>query len=480
MINFGTSLLKIARRWYRDEGFKPFPLNDANFDDLRSVSKQTVSLGYEAEPESDENVFVAGCCIPMIAAIMEDVDLESLSRIAMHYGADQQLASFIEAFGQCFVDTKTTAGRTLYSREMMIECIHAIEVGDENALVRAYWEGDEYDSTVTSALLNARSQKLWPVAFLRRYQRAVEQDVRPTEPLYVTRHNLLDILDAKDYPKDDSGIRYDWLLERSGMLLPEVIKKTLGAISLWEELVWIGTPPGYGEVQKGFVDYCIDKAPLEQRPMIKRGLQSMILETSHISDGAPLLDWMRERFAGTFLAEVSSSIVLQVNMIRGETNAAKAVSESPASFNRLAGKENLILQGLCNEIGLVSFQEMGMAHFKALAFLGRADFPLPIQTVDAKFGRESFLCHVLEGIKNFAPVSKFENEQQAENYRAATLGVEVSVKLLSAHGEFDYKAFSGLDSRSASILAVAGLDLKRLPKMTIRDKGRVLEQDLGM
>lgn len=34
--------------------------------------------------------------------------------------------------------------------------------------------------------------------------------------------------------------------------------------------------------------------------------------------------------------------------------------------------------------------------------------------------------------------------------------------------------------RSASFLAMAGLDLKRLPVMTNRDKGRVLEQDLGM
>lgn len=52
--------------------------------------------------------------------------------------------------------------------------------------------------------------------------------------------------------------------------------------------------------------------------------------------------------------------------------------------------------------------------------------------------------------------------------------------IINKDSNIDYKMLSGLSSTSKSILAKNGFDIKRLPGMTMKDKGNVLSSQLGI
>lgn len=480
MIAYGTNLLKMAREWFRDQGFTLLTANSTRFEDLRSTSMQTVIPGYEVENDEAGEIYIPANCIPLIAAILEDAPPKFLARLAKDQGAHENLGHLMEAFEKYNKQSLRPSGVPLSSGELMVRCLHAIESADQSSLSRAYYGSPWGEISITMALLNARSNKQWPIEILRQYQRTMDNGRDPKYELDVGKHNFLDLMDPHHFPRDDSGVRYDWLLERTGMLLPGVIKKSLGRFSAWEEFSWIGHPPTDSSTHDGFVDYCVDKAPDEQKPLIKQGLLSMVLETSHIADGSRLIDWMKVRFSDTYLEDVPRSLVLQMNLIRSDTNANKAIDTCPNSFPGLALYKETILARLCEEIFRTNAENMGLAHFTALSFIERSDFDAPPQVVSESFNREALLVHVLKGLDEFIPPLTLVSDHQAGNLAKATAGVASLVRQLSRIRDFEYDGFKQLNSRGVSILAMAGLNPKHLPRMNNRDKGRLLEQDLGM
>jgi hypothetical protein len=59
-------------------------------------------------------------------------------------------------------------------------------------------------------------------------------------------------------------------------------------------------------------------------------------------------------------------------------------------------------------------------------------------------------------------------------------GCNYVIDTLAKRFEFDYMAFSGLNSNSVRVLAEAGLDKRRLPRMNVRDRGHLVSQELGL
>jgi hypothetical protein len=462
--------------WFRDNGENLIPRN-SEFADLYSASKFTLNLG--EMPNLEEEFFVPGCCIPLIAAILEELKPEFLAQMVEHHGMGEHLGTLANTFAESWDTATLRSGQKILASDVFMECFRAIESTDESHLQRAFEASDDEDITMTIALLSAKSSKHWPVSILARHEDLAAAGSKPVTPLAVGKYNFLDLIDVDKYPKDSSGIRYDWLLERSGMLLPAVIKKSLQAFTLWESLAWIGSNSRNNSVKKGFADYCIHHAPVSQRALIRQGFLTMVLEASHIADGGALLRWMRGKFENTFLADIPNSIILQTNMVRG-IEADRVIEDAPDQFTHLVSDKEMMFQKLCDEVSCVPSDQMGLSHFLAIGFLDRRDFTAPAQILRADFDREGLICQLLAGLRAFSPLGRERNEWVADGFDCLEDNVSALVKRFSSYGEMEYSRFKSLRPEDAEIIAKGGLDIKRLPKLSRSGKARLLEHDLGM
>lgn len=90
------------------------------------------------------------------------------------------------------------------------------------------------------------------------------------------------------------------------------------------------------------------------------------------------------------------------------------------------------------------------------------------------------MAQMLNGAENLAERFK---DQPADDKKTAIRTFDIAdqcVQNLARRIEPDYDLFNTLSSRSQSVLAAGGLDIKKFPFMNRADRGRVLESDLGM
>lgn len=480
MNNTGTHMLNLAREWFRKNPSQPIPSDDPLYHGLYETEVYAVQLDCIIEDDPSHGRYLPGCSIPVIAAIIEGVEPEFLPVLAKHGNVDKSMSSLVDGFSDYSESITLSSGVEISSGEIFTKCLEAIEAVNENAFVRAYLESSAYETTVTIAMTTAKSSSQWPIEVISKNQKMLDERLPLNPPFEASRHNCLDIMKEWEYPADKNGVRHDWLLERTGMLHSAVIRKTLGPFSLWEELTWNGSQSNNQATNtQGFVEYCLHQAPAKQHPAIKMGFETMVLETSHVMDGAMLLDWMKSAFEGTFLEGTTDNIILQMNMIRTDHTVDDELTLNPGSFSALQ-ERNTVLCRLCIEIMKVPVSQMGMAHFNAFRLFDNDTFTAPEQILNADFRREDFICHLLGGLATYSPPPEIISGSLKEFHENCEAYAVTAVKLLSTRYDLDYNKFKDLSSHSSKILALAGLRINRLPRMSHRDRGRLLEQDLGM
>jgi hypothetical protein len=435
-----------------------------------------VDLWSDGLNESGRDVSIPQNCIPLVAAILAGFNDDILGKIVLSHGITDALPALVSGLSEYLVPISMGDGESITPYALLTKCMQAIESVDEKALETAFQ--DQNDPLVTILLLNSKNPKHWPSEILR--QREAEQGSPENLHSLFVKTNIFDMLKENAYPHDESGIRFDWLIERSGMLVPGVVRKSLGRYSLWEGMCLYGSIDTDIEVRQGLIDYCRDRAPLEQRDAIKWAMSSMIFNITSKLDAWRMLDWMRDRFKDTYLADVPDSTVLQINMVNQAADWKSGdMSRAKAAYHVAVHQEG-IAQRLFDEIMQVPVDHMGLAQFKALSFLRNERSILPPQRVRDGFDREKLICHLMAGLESFCAPKGARSAYQNEALEAVEHGISAGVTCLAGLGDFDYKRLGGVGSNGAKILAMAGLDIRRLPRMSPRDRGRVLEQDLGM
>jgi hypothetical protein len=475
----GDAAFLMANQWYKDHGETLMPTTP-EFSTLYSDAELEINLGSQGAGYPMD-MDLPGKGVALLSACIAGLSPAFLEKVAKHHGAADSLYLLVEGFGECNFKDSLASGEKVNAYEVLKPCLAAIESVDENAFSRAYNLADHLDSTVTLAMTHANSPRQWPSAHLERHQKAFDGAQNPIDkPLIAAIHDSLNLNRVRGMPSDQSGFRCDWLLERTGMLLPGVIRKNLGRFTLWEE--FFGIVANYydaKEIQRLFED-CVN-APLAIRPAIYNGFQSMMAEGPKVVLNSPTVrEAIQRNFTNTWLAPLQDSIVLQINMIGTRfTKAAETIKNShhyPAVFRQ----PEKIITHLYDEIGQVSPNEIGLAQFAALSFPQRQDLRIPKQFIDPAIDREGFITHLLEALDSFRGDPTQHTKEQRAIQDNATEGVTSVINTLAPLGAFDYSRFKDISSSSARFLAMAGLDTKRLPAMNRRDKGQLLEESLGL
>jgi hypothetical protein len=360
------------------------------------------------------------------------------------------------------------------------ECFKALEVLGVDQILDAYNTCSNDSHLLGFGLTLMQSPELWPSTLLLKHQN--DQEDRTRTQYGEIQHGVHDFMyfvrESGCLPADDSGIRYDWFIERSGMLLPGVNRKSLGHFTLWEDLVWLSCDQPHNTIFGGLLDYCIHKAPDSMKPAIRIGLQSMMLDSSqYITESIDMMKFMRERFAGTWLESVTSDPIFQINMVgRAQPKIENFINvQHPTVFPQIVGElshaTSKVLNGFCD----LSPDEFSLAHFNALPYLIAHSSGL-----DCMVKREACVLSLLKGYDALIGNEHFDFTDKDEVEEIARDGCLAALKKLTVSSDFDYSTLKGVQSEGLMLLVEAGVDVRKLPKMNNRDRGRALEVGMGL
>lgn len=476
----GDAAFLTANQWYIDHGETLMP-KTPDYSAFYSDAELEINLGPQGAGYPGE-IDLPGNSVALLSACIAGLSPSFLAKVTEHHGVSDSLYYLVEGFGECnFKDIRLASGEKVNAYEVLRPCLAAIESFDENAFSRAYNLADHLDSAVTLAMTHAISPKQWPSTHLALHQNTFDGAQNPHDkPLVSATHNCLNLNRVRGMPSDPSGFRYDWLLERTGMLLPGVIRKNLGRFTLWEE--FFGIIANYydaKEIQRLFED-CVN-APMAIRQAIYNGFQSMMADGPKVVLNSPTVhEAMQRNFTNTWLSPLLDSIVLQINMIGTVATRVAEINKNRHHYPAVFRQPEKVITHLYDEISQVPPHEIGLAQFNALSFPQRQDLLLPKQVVDPAIDREGLITHLLEGLDSFRGDPTKHTKEQRAIQNIATDGVTSVIKTLAPLGAFDYSRFKDVSSSSARLLVMAGLDAKRLPAMNRRDKGQLLEDGLGL
>jgi hypothetical protein len=283
---------------------------------------------------------------------------------------------------------------------------------------------------------------------------------------------------SNDYlPKDAEGLPdYEAFLERSGMLLPEVIRKKLGQVGLWEQMLTValynaqsqGNDP---QGMAGLLDYCIHKAPEHLQPAIFRALSNLALVNAEgVVDGKGIYNFLRDKAGDTWLEPLFENPLLLINLV---------AEDGPVQYGNFAvlDRPESLLDRCFKEIMATPSDQLGFTHF-GIFLLNAMDPPEQVLSPDLK--PESVIRHMLQGLDGYslpASTQEFRSEHMND---AALQGCKYVIKTLMARYELDYRALKGISSLGVRVLVEAGLDKRQLPRMNNHDKSRLLSEELGL
>jgi hypothetical protein len=462
--------------WHRQHGPATIPCQKLDYpEDVINTFKQAydwksvdlpvrfVDAGQDI-PDNDQYIRISANSLALVSGCLAGFGTDDLVKIARGHG--MWVKDLIETFASSEQIHRVHPTSEMTGDEVFRRCFAAFAVISPEDILDVYTKLRYEDHYYMLAITTPNVPKVWPKTLINEYVKAHEgKEVLEEDEISCENHSFIrGLLNDQQLPWDESGPRYDWLLDRSGMLLPHVFKKSIASFTLWEDLVHQASE-NPGSTLDRVMDYCIGNPPLSLRPGIYNGLRSMVwLASSNIDDGSKLFSFLEEKLSGTWLESVLTSKILKLHLLSSDSQSGELL------------RDNKLSQSIFQEIMAITPGEMGFAQFHAIS--GK-EHGLPPQSFDEDFAREAFICHLLTGLQCFmADVRLSEDSMCMVN--TATLHCKEVIGLLAAVHEFDYAQFKELNSAGLRVLVDAGLDMRRLPRMNARDRGRLLEDELGM
>lgn len=274
------------------------------------------------------------------------------------------------------------------------------------------------------------------------------------------------------------------------MLLPEVARKKMGEVGLWEQMLAVASydeKANFDDAQGmgGLLNYCINDASDHLKPAILRALANMALVSIRgVDDGIGLYNFLRTKVGNTWLEPLIDSPLLMINMIaeegkvdlRSRQNLNATPEQQGRGIRALISPETLLDRCL-KEIMATAPNELGASHFRI--FLLEELHP-PKQVLSPGIQPEQVIKHMLQGLESFSIPASAESLRGEATSDSAMNGCNYVIKTLASRYELDYQAFKGLGSLSIRALVEAGLDKRKLPRMNNRDKGHLISGELGL
>jgi hypothetical protein len=425
--------------------------------------------------------------LPLLVAYQAGVRDTGLEHIARNHPIDVvSLVNTLDEIHTKDYEWTDSAGKIIASHKVYIELVRTLSRALPDELSRALSRKDEY-SDLHMVCLHSENPADWPVTRIAEKMKRMEAGVPEEAPFLDDGvFNINTTMTTDDYmPKDASGTRYDIFLERSGMLLPEVASKKFGSITLWEDMLDVAKDED-GEGMSGLFNYCINNPPEHLRPGIFRGLSGMVLDVAiHLNDGKGLVKMLWNSVIDSWLEPLRHNPHLIISLmgadnlftVRSVKASIDANNSAQASGVPSPVQSEAIFEHCLNALLDVDPEEMGASYFQ-LYHLADTDMPEPV--FSAGFRPEPIIVHMLKGFEHLSLRDIRSHHKGLVVDDLVLRGCNYVIDTLAKRFELDYMAFSGLNSNSVRVLAEAGLDKRRLPRMNVRDRGHLVSQELGL
>lgn len=407
--------------------------------------------------------------LPAVVAASLGMSPKAIGNLLHRYGAQPiefEKLSWNKAIGD--YQEKTPEGWNIAAR---------ILDGFETKSVYQYELGKFQHPVVQYALLHSENEAHWSVSRIDRLSqlfklgKATNEDFQNLEnkDLFVTSHLA---------PRHPNLSPVDFVT-RSGLLHPEFIKKKFDLNEAWEVMFndWYVNSKRWDET----VVYCIKNLVGEPREAMVRAIQTMTPSISYNADNQSVgyfYEDIKRKVSELGAAEIFNSVIMKLNFMPSVEMKDRLYIKETFSFDDLLDSPEKVLGQVAKELGSINPDEFALGHFTAfhqIKTLWRVDQDC------SGFDPNAFALKVLKAYEAFStPEGVYATEEKLLVDSYARQGVQSLISLLLPQHDFDHSVFKELESRSVAILAKAGLDKSRLPRMNAHDLGSVFSEDLGL
>lgn len=490
-MNYYNELYKKIGDWFQDRPNDLIPKDDPQYQILFAPGPMFCLQAYDLKGQADKDYYETVYCehvnLPLIVAFQAGLRGKQLVEIAKHHRIDVYgLIDMLDAMRLKHYEMPNQFGDDIPLSTLYIECVKVASEAFPDMLTLVLRTQNSI-SGLNLYSIHSENPEHWPVTRLTEHMKNMEQGtVAPDYRINTDCYNISSVQETDEHlPTDTSGIRYDLYLQRSGMLLPEVARKKIGNVTLWEDMLDVAMADD-DQGMSGLFNYCIKHAPEHLRPAIYRGLAGMTLACSgYLTDGLGLFKYFKAKTAGTWLEPISHN-PLFINSLLGDGHlltlnkiivATNSAAEPKIPLQSSQAQLSTVLERFLTLIMNKPIDEIGSSEFQIAMLEKQA---LPEQVFSENFRAEQAILHMLKALESFTLPEKVGTLRHNDLDEAALNSCAYVARTLANHVELDYWAFAGLSSSSIRVLAEAGLDKRKLPRMNTKDRGILVSQELGL
>lgn len=484
--DYGREAYEMASEWYYGNGPVPIP----NLTESQYAAQGLNDYSVFFQPPTDNNTsnqtmrfsstsaikYISIEMVPIITAIKAGFSDSKILELMLHHNIKPEHFDDMSSDGDEIL-FRSESGKDFNLQDIYNALIKALNCkpSGRRLLDKAY-NYNQYSDELFIALLQTDDPKYWNNTRVQTLADAITQNDDNSEPHYTAFNELNDQVTSRSCFPENSALEY---LRRSGMLNPDLIRKRSANYGMWEttlKRLVINKP-----MALQLFLACGNATDLNDQALIRRALKSISMDSYDSSmHPAYALQRLKDVLVDCAIDDIFDSDVFKLNLMSLERTqdfyGMRGTDGDAAEYEPICAQNDELISRLAHEVMRVPLHQMGYSHFgcwRRLPLLNLMPQRLAPGTAEA------LVMHMLNGFDQFTyPGNVLQEKKEVD--QNARAGLKDLVQVLACHHDFDYSYFQDLSSTHKKDLIKMGLDVKKLPGLTLQDLGEAFSHDIGL
>ena len=478
-------LLNYAKWWYQANAGEQIPLalwNEHVIELVPEINGTRIRLQVSEGEYAVE--MPSAKIIPALAAISLGLNSSKIQAVALHHGIellDLSNCRFSFIFKPGDANDRPVLSAWSVSKAMMRAFCHSRE------------DDERFFGSVGSKILNPTQlvasltvprPAVWPVTGIRAHIQGARQGRVPHDTLLRPATSAENFSEAKIDIDSLSDDQFMELFERTGNLVVGATSENGFICSFFKDML-IEMALDREENHLRLVKVLNGLSDPQRIELVRSRIMEDLCDMpqdKHTSEGEYILENLELHLDHGKYGAMHENMLLKLNVVNVSQldNFAKVITRAiPDCYVEFFDNGDQVLARLDSALAPIKPEEFKAPHFRALKVATDDwDRVQDIGNVDLKgLLLKSLTAFDIYTQQNHVDLKGHPQQVCKDNARHhLTTFATYALK----HVDHDYKLFSTLSSDSKAVLAMAGLDITKLTGINIRDRGRVLYDQLGL
>lgn len=486
LTDYGREAYEMASEWYHGNG--PVPIPNLTESQYAAQGLPDYSIFFQ-EPTnnntSNQSIwfssksslkYISIEMVPIISAIKEGFSDSKLLDLILHHNIKPAHFDDMSSDGNEIL-FQSDSGKDFNLQDIYNSLIKALNCKPSGRrLLDECYDYNAYSDELFIALLQADDPKYWNNTRLQTLADGIAENDYNTEPHYTVFNDLSDQVSSTSCFPENSALEY---LRRSGMLNLDLIRKRSANYGMWEttlKRLLIAKP-----MALQLFLACANATNRNEQALIRRAIKSISMDSYDASiHPAYALQRLKDVLVDSAIEDIFNSDVLKLNLMSLERAqdfyCMSDLDGDAAAYETICTQNTDLISRLAQEVMPVPLDQMGYSHFgcwRRLPLLNLKPQRLSPGTAEA------LVIHMLKGFDQFT-YSGNTTQEKIEVDKNSRAGLKDLVQVIACHHDFDYSYFQDLSSTHKKDLIKMGLDVKKLPGLTLQDLGEAFSHDIGL